>query len=104
MFNERTHISELVDGIKTGHFPNEASLKCYVNCVLEMMQISKRGTINYDGALKMINSMLPEHLREDWTRGLDLCKDATGDTKDKCEASYLVLQCFQPNIPNFIFP
>ena len=29
---------EIADGIREGNLPNEKDPKCYVNCILEMMQ------------------------------------------------------------------
>lgn len=29
---------EIADGIRQGNLPNEKDPKCYVNCILEMMQ------------------------------------------------------------------
>lgn len=29
---------EIADGIRAGNLPNEKDAKCYVNCILEMMQ------------------------------------------------------------------
>lgn len=40
------------------------------------MQVSKKGKLNYDSAMKQINSMLPEHMREDYIGGLNTCKEA----------------------------
>lgn len=64
---------------------SNAHFQCYVNCVLELMQVSKKGKLNYDSAIKQINSMLPEHLREDYINGLNTCKEAGNN---KCNDLY----------------
>lgn len=41
-----------------------------------MMLVTKKGKLNYDSAMKQINTLLPEYLRDDYTRGLNACKES----------------------------
>lgn len=75
-----------------------------MNCVLEMMRISKKGKMLYDSSAKQINSVLPEHMRDTYMAALNACKDAGKGVKDSCDASYAMLQCFYENNSMFIFP
>lgn len=54
--------------------------QCYVHCVLEMMQVTKKGKLNYDGSMKQINTMLPEPLQEPYTNGLNTCRETGKQT------------------------
>lgn len=75
-----------------------------MNCVLEMMRISKKGKMLYDSSAKQISSVLPEHMRDTYMNALNACKDAGKGVKDSCEAAYAMLKCFYENNPMFIFP
>lgn len=96
--------TEFADMIKGQQFPDERELKCYVNCVLEMMRVSKKGKLLYDAGLKQINTMLPENMRADYVAALDACREAGKGLKDNCDAAYEMIQCFMQNNPVFIFP
>ena len=55
--------------------------QCYVNCVLEMMQIIRKGKLNYDSAINQIKRMLPAHLQENYLHGVNTCRDS-GEYKE----------------------
>jgi hypothetical protein len=42
--------------------------------------------------------------QDDYRKGIELCKDVAGKTKDHCESSFRVMQCFIENNPNFEIP
>lgn len=64
----------------------------------------KKGKILYDAVIKSIDTMLPDELRDDTRRAVEVCKDAAVGIKDNCEASYTLLKCVFRENPNFFFP
>lgn len=63
----------------------------------------RKSKINYDGAMSQFDSMLPEHLKDDYKNALTKCKDSTGGEKNACEAAYKFVNCFADNNPQFSF-
>uniref|UniRef100_A0A182IVC3 Ionotropic glutamate receptor C-terminal domain-containing protein n=1 Tax=Anopheles atroparvus TaxID=41427 RepID=A0A182IVC3_ANOAO len=55
---------QLVDGLGRGEFADNKDLKCYANCVLEMMQAMKKGKITADNAIKQIELLIPSGIAE----------------------------------------
>ncbi|KAL7025154.1 hypothetical protein ACKWTF_013368 [Chironomus riparius] len=95
---------EALQTMRDGKLGEEKELKCYISCVLEMMNMVKKGKMNVDSVLKNIDTMMPDELREDTKRAVNVCKDNGGGTKDYCEAAYNILKCFFKENPNFFFP
>ncbi|XP_053697087.1 general odorant-binding protein 72-like [Sabethes cyaneus] len=95
---------EILEGGKSGIFPETKNFKCYVSCLMDMMQVTKKGKINYEKSLKQIDQLLPEDFKPSYRQGLDACKDAAQGVKDHCESAYVLLNCFYANNPKFIFP
>ena len=50
--------------------------QCYVNCVLESFGLMRKGTINYNFAVKRIKTFLPLELQDMYIKMLTTCKDA----------------------------
>lgn len=50
--------------------------KCYVNCILESFGLMRKGTINYNFAVKRIKTFLPLELQDMYIKMLTTCKDA----------------------------
>ncbi|XP_058064643.1 general odorant-binding protein 72-like [Anopheles bellator] len=94
----------VADAVSNGVFTDTKQFKCYVSCLLEIMQVARRGKVNYEKSLRQIDTMLPDDLKSDFRTGLEACKNAAKDIKDHCEASYVLVQCFYKNNPKFIFP
>lgn len=63
----------------------------------------KKSKVNYDGAMKQFDTLLPEELVEPYKKGLNICKDAPGGEKNACEAAYKLITCFHSNTPEFTF-
>ncbi|XP_065073745.1 general odorant-binding protein 72-like [Ochlerotatus camptorhynchus] len=95
---------DILDGGKNGIFPDTKNFKCYVSCLLDMMQVTKRGKISYEKSLKQIDQLLPEDFKPAFRIGLEACKDAAQGIKDHCESAYVLLNCFYANNPKFILP
>ncbi|KAM7349655.1 general odorant-binding protein 19a-like [Cochliomyia hominivorax] len=95
---------EVADGIREGNLPNEKDAKCYVNCIFEMMQTMKKGKFSYEGSLKQVDILMPDHFKDEYRAGLATCKDAASGIKNNCDASYAMFTCLRKEITRFVFP
>ncbi|XP_052869069.1 general odorant-binding protein 72-like [Anopheles cruzii] len=94
---------DLIDGLGRGEFPDVKDLKCYANCVLEMMQAIKKGKVQADNAIKQIELLVPSEIAEPTVRAFDLCRDAAAGIKNHCDAAYALLQCLHKTNPKYFF-
>uniref|UniRef100_A0A182SD68 Uncharacterized protein n=1 Tax=Anopheles maculatus TaxID=74869 RepID=A0A182SD68_9DIPT len=101
----KTKVSEeLANGLRESKFVDVKELKCYVNCVMEMMQTMKKGKLNYDASVKQIDTIMPDELAGPMRAALDICRNVADGIKNNCDAAYAMLQCLSKNNPKFIFP
>lgn len=63
----------------------------------------KKAKVNFAAAMKQIDILLPEELKEPNKNALTLCKDSTQGIKDNCEAGYALVKCLYNNNPKFVF-
>lgn len=63
----------------------------------------KKSKVNYDGAMKQFDLLLPDDMKEPYTSALTKCKDIANGEKNPCEAAYKLLVCFRDNNPKFTF-
>ncbi|XP_055633888.1 uncharacterized protein LOC129774206 [Toxorhynchites rutilus septentrionalis] len=94
---------ELIDGLGRGEFPDYKELKCYANCVLEMMQAIRKGKVNADGAIKQVEMLIPPEIGEPTKKAFDICRDSADGIKNNCEAAYALLKCLHKNNPKYFF-
>ncbi|XP_055903463.1 general odorant-binding protein 19a [Eupeodes corollae] len=95
---------EVADNIGKGIMPDEKDVKCYINCILEMMQTIKKGKFLYESSLKQVDILMPDHYKEEYFNGLAQCKDAANGIKNNCDSAYALLKCLHAAIPRFMFP
>nr|AGI04325.1 obp55 [Aedes albopictus] len=95
---------DLVNMLGNKQFPDNKELKCYVNCIFEMMRVVKKGKLNYDAAMKQIDTIMPDELAEPMRVALNACRTASDGIKNNCDASYAIAQCVATNNPKFVFP
>ncbi|XP_039499593.1 general odorant-binding protein 19a [Drosophila santomea] len=97
---------EVADNIHNGAIPNSKDSNCYINCILEMMQAIKKGKFQVESTLKQMDIMLPDSYKEDYRKGIHLCKDSTVGLKNapNCDPAYALLSCLKSNIKVFVFP
>lgn len=67
---------EVAFGLRTGQFPEDNDVKCYVNCVLEMMNMMKKGKFNHDQSKKQVEMMVPDGYREPMLNAMEICKES----------------------------
>nr|AWC08416.1 odorant-binding protein 5 [Bradysia odoriphaga] len=94
---------EIIDGLKIGQFPENDDLKCFVNCMMELMLLMRDGVSNIDAASKFFH-LLPEDLREPYSNGMNACKNAADGVQGKCEVAYTLIKCLQKKNPVFAWP
>nr|QGW50684.1 odorant-binding protein 20 [Propsilocerus akamusi] len=70
----------------------------------EMMQTMKKGKLMYDAVMKSIDTMLPDELKDDTKRAIEMCKDSSVGIKDNCDAAFTLLKCILKENPSFFFP
>ena len=63
----------------------------------------RKNKINFDGAMKQFDTLLPDHMKEDYKNGLTACKDSAGGEKNPCEVAYKLIECNFKNNPSFSF-
>ncbi|KAH8343393.1 hypothetical protein KR059_009981, partial [Drosophila kikkawai] len=97
---------EVADAIQVGNIPYSKDSNCYINCILEMMQSIKKGKFQLDATIKQMEIMLPDSYKEDYRRGIQLCKDSTVGLKNapNCDPAHALLSCLKSNIKDFVFP
>ncbi|XP_001647922.2 general odorant-binding protein 72 [Aedes aegypti] len=95
---------DILEAGKNGVFPDTKNFKCYISCLLDMMQVTKRGKISYEKSLKQIDQLLPDDMKPDFRKGLEACKDVASGIKDQCDSAFVLLNCFYENNPQFILP
>lgn len=54
--------------------------------------------------MKSIDTMLPDDLRDDTRRAVEVCKDSARGIKDNCEVAYVLMTCILKENPNFFIP
>ncbi|XP_052890106.1 general odorant-binding protein 72 isoform X2 [Anopheles moucheti] len=96
--------NSVADDVNRGVFADTKDFKCYVSCLLDIMQVARKGKVNYEKSLKQIDTMLPDDMKPAFRAGLEACKTAAQGVKDHCEAASILLQCFYKNNPKFVFP
>lgn len=68
--------SEVAFGLRTGVFPEDNDVKCYVNCVFEMMNMMKKGKFNYEQSKKQVEMMLPADYKDPMLSAMEICKES----------------------------
>uniref|UniRef100_A0A182W3A2 Uncharacterized protein n=1 Tax=Anopheles minimus TaxID=112268 RepID=A0A182W3A2_9DIPT len=66
----------VADDVNRGVFADTKDFKCYVSCLLDIMQVARKGKVNYEKSLKQIDTMLPDNMKPAFRAGLEACKTA----------------------------
>ncbi|XP_055546018.1 general odorant-binding protein 72-like [Wyeomyia smithii] len=94
---------EEVDGLGRGEFAESKEVKCYANCVLEMMQAIRKGKVNADAAIKQIDMLIPPEIGEPTKAAFDTCRTSADGIKNNCDAAYALVKCLHKNNPKYFF-
>ncbi|KAH8415318.1 hypothetical protein KR222_003246, partial [Zaprionus bogoriensis] len=94
----------MADNIHNGILPDDKDSKCYMNCIMEMMQTIKKGKFQLESSLKQVELLMPDSYKPSYRQGLNDCKDAATGIKNNCDAAYALLSCFRSKIDIFVFP
>ncbi|XP_041981621.1 uncharacterized protein LOC121735019 [Aricia agestis] len=96
---------EKIDPINEGVFYEEKEVMCYMACIMKMANAIKNNKLSYDSAVKQVDLLLPEELKEPAKAALAACRKVAEGYKDICEAAFHTTKCiynFNPDI--FFFP
>nr|AMA98137.1 chemosensory protein [Blattella germanica] len=97
--------TEMLDGIQQGNFPDDKNLKCYMKCVMGMMQSLKNGKYKPDAAIAQAKAMLPDEIKDRVIVSMDKCRNSGDGIDDACELAYVVTKCIYASDPGaFMFP
>lgn len=88
---------ELIDGLNLGKFPRDeklmviisgsqsiqftidkfsfSSVQCYTHCLMESLNMIRKGKLKVDLAIKQIKIYMPPAMRDEWLRGIAACKE-----------------------------
>ncbi|EAT48980.1 AAEL000073-PA [Aedes aegypti] len=94
---------DLIDGLGRGEFVENKDLKCYANCVLEMMQAMRKGKVNADSAIKQVDLLIPPEIGEPTKKAFDMCRNSADGIKNNCEAAWALVKCLHQKNPKYFF-
>lgn len=61
----------------------------------------RKNKVNFEGAMKQFDTLLPDSLKDDYKSALTTCKDAAGGEKNACEVAFKLIQCNYKNNKSF---
>lgn len=53
--------------------------------------------------MKQFDTLLPDHMKDDYKHALEACKDAAGGEKNACEVALKLIQCNFKNNKSYSF-
>lgn len=92
-----------IEAMRDKVFADNKQIKCFVYCVLEMMNVMKKGKLQQEAAIRSIKAIAPDELVEGQLKAMQACLTAATGIKDNCEAGYALLQCQAANAERFVF-
>ncbi|XP_059062345.1 general odorant-binding protein 72-like [Achroia grisella] len=96
---------EKIDPINDGVFIDEKEVKCYMACVMKMANAVKNGKLDYPSALKQVDLLLPDEIKQPAKDAIIACKKVSDPYKDICDAVFHVTKCIYNHNPGiFYFP
>lgn len=64
----------------------------------------KKNKVTYEAAIKQMDLLMPDEIREQYKGSLTTCKDSTDGIKDNCEAAQTLLKCLMKINADMKFP
>ncbi|KDR13658.1 general odorant-binding protein 72-like [Zootermopsis nevadensis] len=96
---------EMVEGVQAGNFPEDNNLKCYMKCVLGMMQSLKNGKYKPDAAMAQAKILLSGDTRDRVIGAMEKCRNAADGITEGCEVAFVTTKCIYNADPDcFFFP
>ncbi|KAF7387767.1 hypothetical protein HZH66_010534 [Vespula vulgaris] len=96
--------AELVEGMKTGQYPEDHDLQCYAQCVMKTIRTFKNQKVDVDMVTKQIEMMMPIEWQEDMKAAARKC-GALEPSDDICVTAFNYVKCnYHENPDNFFFP
>ncbi|KAK7794129.1 hypothetical protein R5R35_012615 [Gryllus longicercus] len=89
---------DLIVRARTGDFADDRALKCYMKCIfVETSAMTEDGVLDGDAVI----AMLPEQVKDEGSRVINVCKSATG--ADACEIAFNMHKCSYKENPKLYF-
>uniref|UniRef100_A0A3G2YUY2 OBP11 n=1 Tax=Corythucha ciliata TaxID=369451 RepID=A0A3G2YUY2_CORCT len=96
---------EKINSIEKGVFIEEKEVMCYMACIMKMANTIKNGKLNYEAAMKQMDIMLPNEIKEPAKAALTSCRKVPDGYSDICEAAFHTTKCIYNENPDiFFFP
>lgn len=55
-------------------------MQCFAHCVIESLNMIRRGKLKADLAIRQVKLYMPPDWRDAWTDGINICKDSGNNT------------------------
>ncbi|OXU19762.1 hypothetical protein TSAR_009702 [Trichomalopsis sarcophagae] len=95
----------MVEATKSGQFPEDATLMCFLKCVLSMMKVMKNGEILLPSIMQQIDIMMPDEYVETMKEICTNCYEMSLKVDDGCEKAYVFVKCYyNTNSELYFFP
>ncbi|XP_014604972.1 PREDICTED: general odorant-binding protein 72-like isoform X1 [Polistes canadensis] len=96
--------TELVDGLKTGQFPEDHDLQCYTQCVMKTIRTFKNQKVDVDMVIKQVEMMMPVDMQDAMKASAKKC-GALEPADDICVTAFNYVKCnYNENPDIFFFP
>ncbi|XP_015182716.1 PREDICTED: general odorant-binding protein 72-like isoform X2 [Polistes dominula] len=96
--------AELVDGLKTGQYPEDHDLQCYTQCVMKTIRTFKNQKVDVDMVIKQVEMMMPVDMQDAMKASAKKC-GALEPADDVCVTAFNYVKCnYNENPDIFFFP
>ncbi|XP_031634704.1 general odorant-binding protein 72-like [Contarinia nasturtii] len=95
---------ETIQQVRGDDYADDAAMKCYVHCTMEMLHLMEGSVAQFHVAGKHTDYMIPQELFETTIKAFGHCEGLTNGMTDNCEAAYAMLKCFREGNKDFWLP
>ncbi|XP_035740320.1 uncharacterized protein LOC118449626 [Vespa mandarinia] len=89
--------AELVDGMKTGQYPEDHDLQCYTQCVMKTIRTFKNQKVDVDMVIKQVEMMMPIEWQDQMKAAARKC-GALEPSDDICVTAFNYVKCYHKSI------
>ncbi|XP_043504616.1 general odorant-binding protein 72-like [Polistes fuscatus] len=93
--------TELVDGLKTGQFPEDHELQCYTQCVMKTIRTFKNQKVDVDMVIKQVEMMMPVDMQDAMKASAKKC-GALEPADDICVTAFNYVKCNYNENPDIL--